>query len=128
MGGELLGDMEAVAEVVLRLHHVRQALVRDVEQVDEGLHEASFQQICAYILSSVEFAFFGLAAQHAGGQFGFRHRLRTFHDGFVTFPRSAEQVARCLRRLLEWLDLLLLGWPELRLLKLPFDHIIQTRY
>ena len=33
----LLWDMEAFSEVVLLLHEVRQALMRDVEEVDEGL-------------------------------------------------------------------------------------------
>lgn len=43
MFGELLWDVEAFSEVVLLLHEVGEALVGDVEEVDEGLNVACFE-------------------------------------------------------------------------------------
>jgi hypothetical protein len=39
----LLWDVEWFSEVILLVHEVGEALVRDVEEVDEGLHVARLQ-------------------------------------------------------------------------------------
>jgi hypothetical protein len=56
--------VEAFSEVVLLLHEVGEALVRDVEEVDEGLDVAGLEQVTADTLTTVVLVLLG--GCHAG--------------------------------------------------------------
>lgn len=53
MSTSLLWNMQFLSEVVLLLHDVGETLVGDVEEIDEGLHVARFEQMRAYAFSIV---------------------------------------------------------------------------
>lgn len=63
MDAVLLWDVEPFSEVVLLLHEVGEALVRNVEEVDEGLHVARLQQMRANALPTVVLVL--LSGRHA---------------------------------------------------------------
>jgi hypothetical protein len=100
--------VEAFSEVVLLLEEVGEALVRDVEEVDEGLHVARLQQVTANALTTVVFVL--LCCRHA--------RKQTFTLLLAVSPRQALVLfgdfieesgwTGCLGGLLDGLDLLLL--------------------
>lgn len=77
---DLLRNMNAFSEVILFLHHIGQAFVRNVEKVDVGLHISFLQQSGAHILESCNLGLFillGHAVHH-----GLRHfALHRFFDG-----------------------------------------------
>jgi hypothetical protein len=51
--------MDCLSEVVFALHDVGQAFMRDVEEIDEGLHVAAFEQVGTDGLSGVVFMVVG---------------------------------------------------------------------
>lgn len=106
MAGRLLWEVQFFSEVVLAFEQVGQALVGDVEEVDEGLHIARLQQMRADALARVVLV---LLDSHSAG-----HELA----GLVSLCPLGLVVPRCLveqggcahglHRLLDRLDLLLL--------------------
>lgn len=56
----LLWKVHLLSEVIPALHHVGQTPMRDVEQIDEGLHIARLQQTTAYTLTCVVFVLVGM--------------------------------------------------------------------
>ena len=53
----LLGNEKPLPKVVLFLHHVRQAFVGNVKQIDKGLHISRLKQVRADALTAVVFVF-----------------------------------------------------------------------
>lgn len=59
MDCEVLWEVDCLSEVVFALHDVGQAFVGDVEEIDEGLHVAGFEQVGTDGLSGVVFMVVG---------------------------------------------------------------------
>jgi hypothetical protein len=100
--------MKAFSEVILLLHEVGQALVRDVEEVDEGLHVSSLQQMTANTLPTVVLVFLG--SRHARCQVLALFITLSPQQGIVLLGDLVEKNGRTggLRGLLDRLDLFLL--------------------
>lgn len=107
MLGGLLWYMQAFPEVVLLLHEVRQALVRDVEEVDEGLDVSGLEQMAADAFSAVILVLLG--GCHAGGHVFALFVAIAARDGVILFGHFVEEDGRTgsLVRLLDRPDLLL---------------------
>lgn len=103
----LLWYMQAFSEVVLLLHEVGQALVRDVEEVDEGLDVSGFEQVTADAFSTVILVLLG--GCHAGSHVFALFIAIAAWDGVILFGHLVEEDGRTdrLGRLLDGLDLLL---------------------
>jgi hypothetical protein len=107
MWGGLLWDVQTFSEVVLPLHEVGKALVRDVEEVDEGLDVAGLEQVATDALSTVILVVFG--GCHTGSQvFALFIAIAAGHR-VVLFGHLVEEDGGTgrLGRLLDRLDLLL---------------------
>lgn len=89
MGG-LLWEVQLFSEVVLAFEQVGQALVGDVEEVDEGLHIARLQQVCADALARVVLVL--LDSHSAGYDFA---RLVSLCPLGLVMPSCLVQQSRC---------------------------------
>lgn len=105
----LLWDVDFLSEIVLIVHEIGHALVRDVEQVDEGLYIASLQQTGADALSRVVLMIVGILVDSCGLWVIFFILLADFAGMIVVVRQLIEQDGRSqyLGRLLERLDLAL---------------------
>lgn len=106
MGRGVLWEVQLLSEVVLAFEEVGQALVGDVEEVDEGLHIARLQQVRADALARVVLVLLGChcAGRDLAGLVTLCP-LRLFVSGCLVEQGGC---AHGLHRLLDRLDLLLL--------------------
>ena len=109
MSIRLLRDVQLFSEVVLLLHDVGEALVRDVEEIDEGLDIAGFEQMRAYAFSIVILVQVGDGAGCVLVGFGGFVALSP-REGFVGFGVLVGEDGGALQLggLLDGLDLLVL--------------------
>ena len=75
--------MYALSEIVFLLHDVGKALVRDVEEVDEGLHVACFQQMRANAFAVVVLMVIARGGVDGGHVLELLVALATRHELFL---------------------------------------------
>ena len=90
----LLWDVDFLSEVVFIVHEIRHALVRDVEQVNEGLYIASLQQTGADALSRVNLMIVGILVDTRGLRVVFFILLADFAGMVVMVRQLIEEDGR----------------------------------
>ena len=90
----LLWDVDFLSEVVCIVHEIGHALVRDVEQVNEGLYIASLQQTGADALSRVNLMIVGILVDTRGLRVVFFILLADFAGMVVMVRQLIEEDGR----------------------------------
>ena len=90
----LLWDVDFLSEVVFIVHEIGHALVRDVEQVNEGLYIASLQQTGADALSRVNLMSVGILVDTRGLRVVFFILLADFAGMVVMVRQLIEEDGR----------------------------------